>query len=278
MPKKIQKTRKAAPSKPITRRAAPSKPITRRAKPAAPAARPFDAVDREGWLNEAAIHLREFVRVTMSDLGIACRHRPPPLISVGYPSGRRGAGQCWVEVADRATIYLNPQIGADATGTAHLLMPAKATSDYAPSLRILDVLLHAIIHDEVGEQCGHRDDFADVARRCGLVGSLRDSYASPGLLQRLDVIRAKLGCDYPHVVSTQERSQGMPGQRHQSSRQRKFVCSRCQRIIRCAGGEPDALHFCEGMPRNYSQMIKMIEARKVGRFIEPKIGPDRLKE
>lgn len=240
--------------------------------PAGPRLEPI-AGDREAYLLSACTHLREMVRYQMIELGMEVRHTPVPAVSVGYPRGTRSrTGTGWIErnaATGQAQVYVSPAIGI-AGKQHHTLLPEGA-KHYSAEVRLLDVLLHQIIHDAVGEEHGHLGPFREVARACGLVGSMTDSYASPALQERLQSLLDKHLGNYPHVpVVEPKKPKDAPGHRHQRSRQNKWVCSKCGRIIRCASGEPDALHFCNGLPETAEQMIEEVKRGNVGRFIEPK--------
>ncbi len=167
---------------------------------------------REAWLLEACEHLRPVLR----DAGVEC---PPVSVSMGFPKGGRGRGrsigQCWPEQAaadGRPAIFVSP-----------VLVNAE---------RILDVLLHELVHAGVGTSCGHRGKFVTVARACGLVGPPTATSAGPELSRRLNAIAQTLG-PLPHAaLSVVEEPK-------QTTRLRLWQCD-CEVKVRVASDQFDA--------------------------------------
>lgn len=136
---------------------------------------------REAWLIAACRPLGEIVR----EAGAAC---PPVAVSIGFPRGRGGAstkiGQCWagsVCADGRPAIFVSPILD--------------------DPVRILDVLLHELIHAAVGLEHGHRGRFAAVAKACGLIGKPSATTAGEGLKLRLNAIADALR-PLPHAALT----------------------------------------------------------------------------
>lgn len=116
---------------------------------------------------------------------------------------------------------------------------------FANPARVLDVLLHEMIH-AARPTDGHRGDFPKLARRVGLTGKMTATVAGSELKAKLDGYLT-------------DRLPAMPNghgdlsadRKKQSTRLRKYVCPSCGQIIRAATdclnavcGECDA-HFIQ---------------------------------
>ena len=139
------------------------------------------AMTREEWLIRACSPLSKIV----CQAGAQC---PPVAVSIGFPRGRGGAstkiGQCWaghVSADGHPAIFISPILD--------------------DPVRILDVLLHELVHAAVGLEHGHRGQFAKVAKACGLVGKPSATTAGEGLSLRLNAISESLG-PLPHAALT----------------------------------------------------------------------------
>jgi hypothetical protein len=113
---------------------------------------------------------------------------PPVAVSMGFPRRRGGQsmsiGECWdgrTAADGRPAIFISPVL--------------------TDPVRILDVLLHELVHASVGCECGHRGKFVTVAQACGLVGKPTATCAGPGLRQRLNAVSGTLG-PLPHAQLT----------------------------------------------------------------------------
>lgn len=140
-------------------------------------ARPEIAKTREEWLLRAAA---EFAAI-FGDVGESV---PQIRVSVGWPgSGRRAViGECWS--------------GSAATdGVAQIFI--SPTLDDA--VRVLDVLLHEMIHAIDENKSGHRGRFAKIAKAVGLEGPMTATKAGEALQARLEGVHARLGT-YPHAA------------------------------------------------------------------------------
>jgi hypothetical protein len=134
---------------------------------------------REGWLREAVAHLdKKFFQEHGYEL-------PEKVaVSCGFPKGggSKAIGQCW-----------HPEVAAD--GTHHLFICP--TQD--DPVRVLDILLHELIHACVGTEHGHKKPFKDMAREFGLKGKPTATYVPEGTETYFKLCRIKeaLG-PYPH--------------------------------------------------------------------------------
>lgn len=113
-------------------------------------------INRETWLNRVA--------EMMAPKFLALGHPLPPFrVSVGFPSGGKSApvaGECWdsrVSGDGHFEIFLNPSRDDSA--------------------QVAGTLAHELIHAAVGLRCGHKGDFAKVARALGFTGRL--THADP---------------------------------------------------------------------------------------------------
>lgn len=167
---------------------------------------------REAWLLEACEHLRPLLR----DAGVEC---PPVSVSFGFPKGGRGRArsiaQCW------------PKDAADDGLHAVFVSPVLKDPE-----RILDVLLHELVHAAVGTNCGHRGEFVTVARACGLVGPPTATTAGPELGRRLNAIAEALG-PLPHAALS------VVEQPKQTTRLRLWQCD-CEVKVRVASDQFEA--------------------------------------
>lgn len=172
---------------------------------------PTPHTTREAWLMDALPSLIALLDQAGAPAVSA------PLISVGFPLGvRKGGGkaigQCWtLQNQDRAHIFVHPCLD--------------------DPLRVLDVLLHDLVHAAVGCVHGHRGPFARIARGIGLEGRLTATVASPGLRAHLAMIVARVGA-YPHRALDPELIERT--RRRQGTRMRTYVCPGCGQILRAA--------------------------------------------
>ena len=136
---------------------------------------------REAWLTEAIEMLAPFF---IERTGI--EEMPKVRVSVGWPggSGRKNSviGQCWAP-------------GAAADGVAQVFI----SPVLADAGRVLDVLVHELIHAIDENQSGHRGRFRKMALAMGLEGKMTATVAGDELKQDLAVIAAMLG-EYPHAA------------------------------------------------------------------------------
>jgi hypothetical protein len=165
---------------------------------------------REEWLNEAAKAMKPWLLEHEAGKDYA-----DPLISVGFPKGSRGKstnnviGQCW----DKAT--------SQDKQRAHIFVVPTLTDE----IEVLAVLLHELVHASVGNECGHRGPFKQVAQGLGLEGKMTATVPGELLKVKLELLRRSLG-KYPHVALT-PRKRGSVG-----SRLLKVACPGCGCILR----------------------------------------------
>ena len=143
---------------------------------------------REQWLNAAThalgAHFFPVAAGTKKDAGKKMHVLPKKLqCSCGFPyKSKEAIGQCW-----------SPSLSADGT-TQVFVSPCQDEP-----VRVLDILLHELIHAAVGTNEGHKGEFKKVAVALGLRGKMTATRAEPGteLHGKLSRIARELG-PYPH--------------------------------------------------------------------------------
>lgn len=132
---------------------------------------------REGWLNAALPHVKAIIEQHGWKV-------PGNLqLSVGWPKGSGEAiGQCYSKGAAHDGKTWNIFIAPDLTDAS----------------RVLDVLLHELIHATVGLDEKHGGQFKKLAKACGLTGKMTATVAGEQLQAELTQIAEALG-PYPHV-------------------------------------------------------------------------------
>lgn len=187
-------------------------------------------MNREAWLIKAS----EKLGVLLEEVG---QTAPEVRVSVGFPKGRGGKkfkaiGQCWSGACagdGLAQVFIHPEL--------------------ADAVRVLDVLLHEIIHATVGTECGHKGAFKQVALAVGLTGKMTATEAGEDLKPRLEAIAQELG-EYPHSALNSEAGGG----KKQGTRLIKCECDECGYVVRTTAKWLEALGpvFC---PCNNEKMI-----------------------
>jgi hypothetical protein len=110
---------------------------------------------------------------------------PKYRVSVGFARGSKKAiGQCWTNSVSKDgthEIFICPTLGDKAE-------------------RVLDVLLHELIHACVGIEHGHKKPFRKLVKEFGLEGKMTATYVTENteLWHKLCVLRDRLG-EYPHA-------------------------------------------------------------------------------
>lgn len=167
---------------------------------------------REAWLLEALESLRPIVREAGAIV-------PSVAVSMGFPRHRGRSsvrlGECWdgaLASDGRPAIFVSPILD--------------------DPVRILDVLLHELIHAAVGSQHGHRGRFVKIARACGLEGKPSATTAGKRLKARLNALADSLG-PLPHAALNPIT---VPGT---GSRLRLYECA-CPVKVRVASDRFDA--------------------------------------
>ena len=135
---------------------------------------------REQWLNRGVKELRK--RVFKAHMGEF--EWPDIAISVGFPKGARGKskaiGQCWSK-------------RSSTDGKVHIFVSPVLDDP----VRVLDTVAHELVHAVVGNECGHRGAFKDMATAIGLTGKMTATVAGPELEEKLNSVVHEIG-KYPH--------------------------------------------------------------------------------
>ena len=106
--------------------------------------------------------------------------------------------------------------------------------------RVLDVLLHEMIHAAVPED-GHRGRFRKLAKRCGLTGRMTATVAGPELSAKFEGFLADrlppMSPGYGDLA---------PARKKQTTRMLKYTCPSCGQIIRAANDNLNAVcGYCD---------------------------------
>lgn len=190
-----------------------SKPAATRRKPSAASAKPAQptraTISREDWLQRAMTAMRPWLVEQALDVPATVH------VSIGWPSRKalserkRALGECWH--------------GETARDKCPQLFISPVLTD---SSRILDVLLHEMLHTALPPNTKHGPKFAKAAKSLGLEGKPTATVAGAELKGRLAALVAKLG-ECPHVGLTATSQT-----KKQSTRLLKAECGECGYIIR----------------------------------------------
>ncbi len=137
-------------------------------------------MNRETWLENA---VKQLDGVFFDGKGYTLPDKIA--VSCGFPrGGRRTVGQCWSQtLSDDGTsnIFISPTLSSP--------------------LRVLDVLLHELIHAAVGTKAGHRGPFRKLAIEFGLEGKMTATFVKEGseLWEQLTAMLKTLPL-YPHAA------------------------------------------------------------------------------
>jgi hypothetical protein len=158
---------------------------------------------REEWLVAA-------VEALVPIFDYAGQMLPDVRVSVGWPggNGRKNSviGQCWSTkvAADKVSqIFISPVLDE--------------------AVRVLDVLVHELIHAIDDCESGHKGRFAKIAKAVGLTGKMTATVAGDDLKAKLEAIAEELG-EYPHAAIV-SGAQGADGPKKQTTRQLKVECA-----------------------------------------------------
>jgi hypothetical protein len=178
---------------------------------------------RHRWL-EAALH---DLRTYFDDTGYKV---PAKLhVSIGWPVGRKAIGQCWY-----------------AEGSAdkhHEIFVSPAMDDGA---RIIDILVHEIVHTLAGPKAKHGAAFKAIALKVGLQGKMTATTATDELASWAKHFISRHG-KYPAGSLSREH-----GRKKQGTRLIKCACGECGYTVRvtnkwlCDAGEPTCGHPSHG--------------------------------
>jgi hypothetical protein len=159
---------------------------------------------RENWLLEAVDIFRPWFKEHGEEIPEKVR------VSVGYAKRQR-----------KGTIGVCYSSHSAEDGVHQLFM----SPELDDASRVLDVLMHELIHAWDDCKSGHKGEFARVAKALGLTGKMTATVASDELKVRLQDVLGKLG-DYPHA---RLNANTIP---KQSTRMLKALCLECGYTIR----------------------------------------------
>jgi hypothetical protein len=159
---------------------------------------------REQWLNAAALA----VRPLFDEQG--ANEYPKVRLSCGWPKGGRGKtiGQAW-----------HPESSGDATAEIFI------SPVLDEPVRVLDILIHELIHATVGNEAGHKGPFRKLAKAIGLEGKMTATHAGEELAAKLLALTGNLG-PYPHAELSKSTTT------KQGTRMIKVQCPACDYVIR----------------------------------------------
>lgn len=180
--------------------------------------------DREAWLTEAAnLILDDLIMPAVETSGYSY-DRPTIRISVGFPKHSRGGkaiAVCFSKAASSDNvneIFINPEVDEP--------------------VRVLDCVVHELIHAVDDGASGHRNFFARIARLVDLDGPLTATVAGPQLADTLSGYADLLG-KFPHAKMNTDKVRRKDG-----TRQRKVECGDCGMIFRTSAKWMDRVENC----------------------------------
>lgn len=198
------------------------------AEPATPGSTPAYSVthNREAWLLRAVELMRpKLVEVYEDEL-------PAFRVSIGFPPDVRS------ESGNVLGVTVAPEAVSDRVAEVYI------SPEDADTAKMLNTLLHNLVHVLVGTKQGHRGRFAEVATRLGFEGSMTDATPSTELGVDLLLWAAELGA-YPggqvNIPSRARRSTPRPvlvgadgqavritsGRARQGNRNVTIICPSC---------------------------------------------------
>ena len=186
--------------------------------------------ERESWLAAAAVALQHQV-FPRANIESAQWEQRRYRVSCGFPIGYRGSRSGKVTLGQA----FDPSISADGTFEVFINPILDRPLD------VLAVLAHELAHVWSGIQCGHRGDFARVARGIDLIGPLTSTTAGAWLSNELGDIAQILGA-YPHAkIDPNSRKK-------QGTRLLKLQCSGCGWTARVSALQANRLHSASACP------------------------------
>ena len=186
--------------------------------------------EREPWLAAAAVALQHQV-FPRAGIEPAQWEQRRYRVACGFPIGYRGSRSGKVTLGQA----FDPSISADGTFEVFINPILDRPLD------VLAVLAHELAHVWSGIQCGHRGEFARVARGIDLVGPLTSTAAGSWLSNELTDIAQILGA-YPHAkIDPNSRKK-------QGTRLLKLQCSDCGWTARVSALQANRLHGLSACP------------------------------
>lgn len=177
--------------------------------------------DRINWLERAYTLLRDELLIEAPET---------TTISYGFPSRGAKPGKHTLLGQAHYGFMKDCDMGTDLL----VLSP----SIFDNPLRVLDVLLHEMIH-LARPSAKHGKLFKELAVRCGLTGAMTATVASPELKDKLMGYMDNLG-DMP-----KGHGELTPAKKRQGTRMLKYECPDCHQIIRAAGEVAAKCTICD---------------------------------
>ena len=186
--------------------------------------------ERETYLAAAAVALQHEI-FPLAGIDAAQWSQRKYRVSCGFPIGYRGSRTGKVALGQA----FDPSISADGTFEVFINPILDRPLD------VIAVLAHELAHVWAGIQCGHRGEFARIARAIGLVGPLTATVPGDDLRGKLQGIVDMLGA-YPHAkVDPNAR-------RKQGTRLLKLQCGDCGWTARVSALQANRLHAESACP------------------------------
>lgn len=162
-------------------------------------------LNREQWLVSAADIICDQIIVKAADDLNEVFDLDNFRVSIGHPQSKKAIGECWTKAA--------------STDNTNEIFISPYEDD---SAAILATLVHELIHAADDCQSGHKNFFARMARKVGLVGRLTATTAGEALNEKLLDIVDVLGNIPHHKLDTTHRVKPK-----QSTRMIKIECTDC---------------------------------------------------
>ena len=160
---------------------------------------------REQWLIKASDLITDTIICAAADSLKESYDLEHFRVSIGHPQSKKAIGECWTKQAsddNHNEIFITPHVDDSAA--------------------ILATLVHELIHAADDCKSGHKNFFARMARKCGLVGKLTATTAGDALNEQLLDIVDVLGNIPHHKLDAAHRVKPK-----QSTRMIKIECSAC---------------------------------------------------
>ena len=199
---------------------------------------------REAWLVKAADLITDLIICPAAEALNETYDLEHFRVSIGHPQSKGAIGECWKKSASADNyneIFITPH---EDNSTA-----------------ILATLVHELIHAADDCQSGHKNFFARMARKCGLVGKLTATTAGDELQERLLDIVDALGEIPHHKLDSKHRVKPK-----QSTRMLKIECSSCGFNFRASKTQIKRMTIasCNACGHEHGYAISMVEALEIG--------------
>jgi hypothetical protein len=166
---------------------------------------------REAWLMTAIEHMREWFETAGAPLPEMIR------VSTGWSKNARKGSIGWTWISSAAedkisNVFITPEI--------------------SDSVKVLEILVHELVH--VADDCehGHGAAFKKVAVALGLTGKMTATTATEELRDQLEALTVIMG-DYPHAKMLVGAQGGKDsGPKKQGTRMIKVECDCCGYVVR----------------------------------------------